>query len=116
VRLVDEDADRKGSEVFAAQTGMIMDTLAHTARSTDKVMGDTLRSGVAAKIGGAVIRASGLRKWTEGAQGGFWLGASPRSRMSAARRSAISIRRSAGLERVGISEAEWKIFQQARAL
>jgi hypothetical protein len=63
------------SEMFVAQAGMIMDTLAHSARAMDKVMGDTIRTGAAAKIGGAVIRASGLRKWTEALKGGFWLGA-----------------------------------------
>lgn len=104
----------KGSEVFAAQTGFMMDVLTHTARSMDKVMGDTVRSGVAAKIGGAVIRASGLRKWTEALKAGFWLGsiaqvASERTKAFAELEPAFR----AGLERVGIGDAEWKIFQRA---
>lgn len=104
----------KHSEVFVAQTGMIMDTLAHTARATDTVMGDTVRTGVAAKIGGAVIRASGLRKWTEALKGGFWLGAIaqvahdralPFKELDKTFRDALG--------RVGIGDAEWKIFAQA---
>lgn len=103
-----------GSEVFAAQTGFMMDTLAHAARAQNKIMGDTIRSGVAAKIGGAVIRASGLRKWTEALKGGFWLGAI--AQVASERTKAFNeldpAFRSA-LERVGINAADWKIYGQA---
>ncbi len=102
------------SEVFAAQTGFIMDTLAHSARAQDKVMGDTIRSGAAAKIGGAVIRASGLRKWTEALKGGFWLGAI--AQVAHERGKAFAELDPAfrtALERVGIGDAEWKIYGQA---
>jgi len=104
-----------GSEVFAAQTGHIMDTLAVTARAQDTVMGDTIRSGVAAKIGGGVIRASGLRKWTEALKGGFWLGAI--AQVAHERGKAFAdldpVFRDA-LGRAGIGEAEWKIYGQAQ--
>jgi hypothetical protein len=86
----------------------------HTARANDKVMGDTLRSGAAAKIGGAVIRGSFLRKWTEALKGGFWLGAM--AQMAHERGKAwgdLDKIFRAGMERTGIGAAEWKIFQQA---
>lgn len=105
-----------GSETLAAQTGMIMDHLAHAARATDTVMGDTVRSGVAAKIGSAVIRASGLRKWTEAIRQGYGLGTM--AHLATERGKAFgdldpALRSS--LERYGIGEAEWKIFGKADA-
>lgn len=105
----------KGSEVHAAQMGLIMDTLAHTARSADQVMGDTVRSGIAAKLGGAVIRASGLRKWTEGIKHGFALGV--QAQVAAERGvafAALEPKFKASLERYGIGEAEWKVIGQAK--
>jgi hypothetical protein len=104
----------KGSEKFAAQTGMIMDTLALSARANDTVMGDTIRTGMAAKIGGAVIRASGLRKWTESLKGGFWLGAIAQvanDRATAFRDLDPAFRKALG--RAGIGDAEWKIYAHA---
>jgi len=103
-----------GSEARAAQNALIMDTLAHAARGADSVMGDVIRTGTAAKLGGAVIRASGLRKWTEGLKHGFALGA--QAELAAERTTPfaeLALRLKAGLERYGIGEAEWKIFAKA---
>lgn len=105
-----------GSETLAAQTGMIMDHLAHGARAQDGIMGDAIRSGVAAKMGSAVIRASGLRKWTEAIRQGYGLGTM--AHLATERAKAFgdldpALRSS--LERYGIGEAEWKIFGQAQA-
>jgi len=105
----------KNAEVFAAQTGFMMDTLAHTALASDKIMGDTVRSGIAAKIGGAVIRASGLRRWTEGLKGGFWLGSIAQVAHEMPKAFAdLDKAFQVGLGRAGIGDAEWKIFQQAQ--
>lgn len=53
-----------GAEVFAAQQGLVLDSLAHAAGQADRMMGETIRTGVASKLSNAVIRASGLRRWT----------------------------------------------------
>lgn len=70
VRLV---AGRDG-EILAAQQGLIADSLAHAAREDDRIMGQMIRTSVAAKMGTAVIRASGLRLWTAKLRAGFALG------------------------------------------
>ena len=104
----------KDAEVFAAQTGFMMDAMAHSARGTDKIMGETIRSGWAAKMSEGVIRASGLRRWTEGLKGGFWLGAI--AQVAHERGKAFADLDPAfrqALERVGIGDAEWKIYRQA---
>jgi len=57
-------AGEKGSEIQAAQMGVVADSLAHAAGHHDRLMGETIRSGIAGKLAQGVIRASGLRKWT----------------------------------------------------
>lgn len=104
----------KNAEVFAAQTGFMMDAMAHSARGTDKIMGETIRSGWAAKMSEGVIRASGLRRWTEGLKGGFWLGAIAQVAHERGKAFAeLDPEFRQALERVGIGDAEWKIFRQA---
>jgi hypothetical protein len=63
----------KGSEIFAAQQGLVLDTLAHAVGSTDKIMGESIRTGVMAKIASANIRAQGLRRWTSVLRAAFGL-------------------------------------------
>jgi hypothetical protein len=61
-------------EILAAQQGLIADSLAHAAREDDRIMGQMIRTSVAAKMGTAVIRASGLRLWTAKLRAAFGLG------------------------------------------
>lgn len=53
-----------GAELRGAELGFISDTLTLSAQAADRYMGETIRSGMAAKASNAVIRASGLRRWT----------------------------------------------------
>ncbi len=53
-----------GSEVEAARFGLVLDSLAHGAGQVDRIMGETIRTGRAQKLSGAVMRASALRRWT----------------------------------------------------
>jgi hypothetical protein len=98
----------KGSEVFAAQQGLVMDTLAHVAGSTDKVLGEGIRSGVAAKLANANIRISGLRRWTGVLRAAFGL-----EMMAHVAREAgtdfgkLEPRFREALGRYGIGEADW---------
>lgn len=68
-----EELATPGSEIRAARMGLVADTLAHALGETDRFMGQTIRTGVASKIGPAVIRASGLRRWTAALRNGFAL-------------------------------------------
>lgn len=106
---------KPGGERFAATTGMIMDTLAHTLRGESKVLGDTIRSGRAAQLGAAVIRGSGLRRWTEALKAGHWLGslATVADQLGNSFRD-LDPRFREGLERVGVDQATWTIWQQAQ--
>lgn len=61
-------------EIFLAQQGLVADSLANAARQDDQIMGQTIRSSRIAKMGSAVIRASGLRLWTAKLRGAFALG------------------------------------------
>lgn len=54
----------KGSEIFAAQQGVVLDSLAHAVGRADRMSGETIRTGIASKLSGANIRLSGLRRWT----------------------------------------------------
>lgn len=63
----------KGSEIFVAQQGLVLDSLAHAAGQTDRILGENIRTGIAQKLSGANIRASGLRRWTAMLRGAFGL-------------------------------------------
>jgi hypothetical protein len=98
----------RGSEIFAAQQGLVADTLAHVAGQSDRVMGEVIRSGVAAKLSSATIRASGLRRWTASLRAAFALETmahAARSREQAFGDLAPAFK--AALERYGIDQAGW---------
>ncbi len=102
----------KGSEVFAAQQGLVLDTLAHAAGQADKVMGETIRTGIAAKLSNANIRASGLRRWTSVLRGAFGLemmAHAARERGKAFGDLGADFR--ASLDRYGIGAADWDLIR-----
>lgn len=63
----------KGSEIFAAQQGLIGDSIAMAVGRLDKAMGETIRTGAMSKISSGVIRASGLRRWSATLRNAFGL-------------------------------------------
>lgn len=108
------DMFRPGAEIHAAQMGMIADTLAHGLGQTDRIMGDTIRSGVAAGLGTAVIRASGIRRWSATIRNAFGL-----EYMAHVARSAdlawpqLGRDMREGLTRHGIDAAAWDLIRAA---
>lgn len=64
IRQATEMMGQPGAELRGAELGFISDTLTQSAQAADRYMGETIRSGMAAKASNAVIRASGLRRWT----------------------------------------------------
>lgn len=103
---------RPGSEIFAAQQGLIADTLAQSLSSLDKAMGETVRTGRLAKIGNAVVRASGLRRWTAAWRNAFGLnmmahGARERGKLY----GALDADFRGALARYGIGESDWNTMR-----
>ena len=102
----------KGSEIFAAQQGVVLDSLAHGAGHVDKVMGETIRTGLAAKVSNANIRLSGLRRWTSVLRSAFAL----EMMAHVARNREVAFGRlerqfASTLDRYGIGADEWKLIQ-----
>lgn len=98
----------KGSEIFAAQQGVVLDSLAHVSGETDRIMGETIRTGIAAKLSSANIRISGLRRWSNVLRSAFALetmahGARERGKAFAELDPAFR----QALERYGIGAADW---------
>jgi hypothetical protein len=109
-----ELATTKGSEIHLAQMGMTFDSLAHSAGQTDRIMGETIRLGAAAKLSSAVIRASGLRRWTALMRGAFGLelmGKIARERDS--RFGELDEEFRTALNRYGVTEHEWNLIAGA---
>jgi hypothetical protein len=108
-------AGREG-EIFAAQQGLVVDTLAHVAGQDDRIMGQVIRSSVGAKMGTAVIRASGLRLWTAKMRAGFALGwmTSLARHPDVPWRELHALRRDS-FGRYGIGEAEYDLIRKTEA-
>jgi hypothetical protein len=104
----------KGSEIFAAQQGLVLDTLAHAVGSTDKIMGESIRTGVMAKIASANIRAQGLRRWTSVLRAAFGLEMMAHV-ANVADQAFADLEKpfKAALERYGITPAEWDLIRQS---
>lgn len=62
-----------GSEVRAAQMGLVADAMVQGMHSVDRFVGETVRSGRAAQLAGATIRASGLRRWSAALRNAYGL-------------------------------------------
>jgi hypothetical protein len=63
-RAVELMRDVQNADIFAAQMGMTFDSLASVIGVHDRLIGESARSGVAAKLASANIRVSGLRRWS----------------------------------------------------
>lgn len=96
------------AEITATQAGVVADTIAHGAGVADRYMGETIRTGLAAKMSTAVIRASGLRRWSSIGRAAFG--------MEIEAQLANYVKAGAGfdalpfkamLERYGIDAAQW---------
>lgn len=114
VRRAIADMGRPGAEVFAAQQGLVADSLAHSIGQADRVMGETIRTGVAAKLGSGVIRASGLRRWTATWRNAFGLEMMAHVARERGKTFAdLDETFRAALARHGIGADDWKIIAEA---
>lgn len=103
-----------GAEVFAAQQGLVLDTLAHAAGQADRVMGETIRAGAAAKIASANIRLSGLRRWTAVLRAAYGLESMAHvARAADTEFAALDARFRNALSRYGIGPDDWDLIRSA---
>jgi hypothetical protein len=103
----------KGSEIFAAQQGVIADTLIHAAGKADRISGETIRIGLASKISTAVVRASGLRRWSAVLKAAFSLEFMAHGARELGKDFVeLDPQFREALSRVAIGEGEWKILQK----
>lgn len=102
----------KGSEIFVAQQGLVLDSLAHAAGQTDRILGESVRTGLAQKLSSANIRASGLRKWTAMLRGAFGLEMMAHvARESGKDFAALSDEFRGSLSRYGIDKDDWNLIR-----
>ena len=101
----------KGSEIFVAQQGLVLDSLAHSAGQTDRIMGEEIRTG-SRKNSQSDIRASGLRKWTAMLRGAFGLEMMAHvARERGKAFAGLSDEFRGALSRYGIGEADWNLIR-----
>ncbi|MBN8532460.1 MAG: hypothetical protein J0L51_00085 [Rhizobiales bacterium] len=101
-------------EVKAAQVGFVADSFAQMHQAVDRVMGEEIRAGLGAKVGSAVIRASGLRRHSGTLRAAFGLEYQAVVANDLRKSWAdLSDARRAAFQRVGLGEEQWAIIQKA---
>lgn len=110
------DMARPGAEIDALQHGFIADSIAGDVRAGDRFMGEAIRSGLAAKTSSAVIRASGLRRWTATLRNAFGLEFQAKLAGDAGRAwGELSPAFRDTLQRYGIGADDWTLVGRAKA-
>jgi hypothetical protein len=102
----------KGSEIYAAQQGLLLDTLAHAAGHADRISGEVIRTGLAGKLSTANIRLSGLRRWTNILRTSFgmeWMAHLARERGKAF--SDLDPKNIEAFKRHGITSEDWDVIR-----
>ena len=102
-----------GSEINAAQHGLLLDTLAHGAREADVFMGETIKNSLASKLSTATIRSIGHRVWTAKIRDGFALEYMAKMAAAIEKKTPykdLSFRNA--LQKYGVDEATWNAVAQ----
>lgn len=108
------DMARPGAEIDALQHGFIADSIAGDVRAGDRFMGEAIRTGIASKASSAVIRASGLRRWTATLRNAFGMEFQAKLANDAGRAwSDLSPAFRDTLQRYGIAAEDWKLVGEA---
>lgn len=109
------DMAEKGSEIKAAQAGLIADSLAHVAHESDRFMGETIRTSKIQKFSAAIVRASGLRRWTAALRNSFGMEFMAHAANNAEKPFAeLHPRFQEAFGRYGIDAAAWDVMRQAK--
>jgi hypothetical protein len=106
-RAVEMLADGE-AEITAMQAGVVADSIAHGVGGVDRYMGETLRAGLPAKMSAAVMRASGLRRWSSILRASFGLEFMAQMANHIRKGTAFeALPFRASLERYGIGPDDW---------
>lgn len=102
-------------EIAAVQHGFIADSIAGSVYDADRYMGEMIATNRSAKLAGAVIRASGLRRWTSALREAFALEfqATLHNRAGTAFDALPDAFRDT-LARYGIAADDWALIGRAR--
>lgn len=96
-------------EITAIQAGVVSDTIAHGIGVADRYMGETIRAGLPAKMSAAVMRASGLRRWSSVLRAAFGMEFMAQMANHVKAGTAFdSLPFKASLERYGVDAAQWE--------
>jgi hypothetical protein len=107
------DMAEAGSEVRAAQHGLVADAMAQGIHAVDRFAGETIRAGRAGQMAGAVVRASGLRRWSAALRNSFGL-----EMMATLAREVntpfpeLEPRLRESLERYGVGAEDWALIRR----
>lgn len=105
---------QKGAEIEGAQLGLTADSMAHLIGAADRLQGEAIRTGVAAKLSSTVMRAQGLRRYTAIGRVAFGMELQARiARDLGTNYADLNPTFRQALDRAGIGEAEWGVIRQA---
>ena len=102
-----------GAEIRAAQMGLVADTLASGVHGVDRFAGETIRAGRAGQIAGAVVRASGVRRWSATLRNAFALETMAlHAREAGKPLGDLDPKLQESLARYGIDAQDWDVIRQ----
>lgn len=110
------DLAEPGSEIRAAQMGLVADSLANGIHAIDRFNGETIRAGRAGQLASGVIRASGLRRWSSVLRNSFALETMALYAREASKAFAeLDPQLQQGLGRYGIDADGWDVIRATPA-
>lgn len=107
------DLAEPGSEIRAAQMGLVADSLASGIHALDRFNGETIRAGRAGQLASGVIRASGLRRWSAVLRNSFALESMALYAREAGKGFAeLDPKIREGFARYGIGAEDWELIRR----
>lgn len=104
----------KGGEIEGAQMGLTADSMAMMIGQADRLQGEAIRLGIAAKASSSIMRLQGLRRSTALLRTAFGLDLEARiARDLGTDYAALNPNFRESLDRAGIGEDEWNVIRQA---
>lgn len=106
------DLGASGSEIHAAQHGLVADSIAASMHGVDRFAGETIRAGRLGQLAGSVVRASGLRRWTAVLRDAFGLETMAlHARESGKAFAELEPQMRESLGRYGIDAGDWEVIR-----
>lgn len=107
------DLGEAGSEIRAAQHGLVADSIASGIHGVDRFAGEAIRTGRAGQLAGATVRASGLRRWSAALRNAFGLETMALHAREAGKSfGELDPKLRESLGRYGIQASDWDVIRQ----